>query len=277
MQRFIKRSLIAIAIILSLANFVLAGSGPQLIEAPLSKEFLEWRESLNENKVSTKQDKFPNGYVPFPVDLSYLADNPPREDSDGKVKALAIPATYDLRNVGGKSYVTSVKSQSPYGTCWAHAAMGAMESNYLMQGGSELDLSEMHLAWYTFKNSDKSKALHNMTSSSFSSVMNHGGNPLYSAALYSRLAGPVLESALPYPTQPSEGTPEAYTRILRLRDLFYMDRCGTVNVNESKTQRNIVKQRIIKNGSVVVHYNNDSSAYNKTSSNGTAFYTTGKK
>ena len=279
MQRLIKRSIIAVAIILSFANFVLAESEPQLVDAPLSKEFLEWRESLNEDKVSTKQDKYPNGYVPFPVDLSYLAKNPPREDSDSRVRPLAIPDKYDLRNVGGKSYITSVKSQGQYGTCWAHAAMGAMESNYLMNSGSELDLSEMHLAWYTFKNSDKSKALYNMTSSSYSSVMNHGGNPLYSAALYSRLAGPVLETSLPYPkveTIPSKATPEEYPRILRLRDLFYLNRSGTVNVNESDTQRNIVKQRVIKNGSVVVHYNSDYTAYKKTASNGTAFYTTEK-
>ncbi|MBQ7561348.1 MAG: putative Ig domain-containing protein [Synergistaceae bacterium] len=275
MQRFIKRSLIAIAIILSLANFVLAGSEPQLIEAPLSKEFLEWRESLNKDKVSTKQDKFPNGYVPFPVDLSYLADNPPREDSDGKVKTLSIPETYDLRSVSGKSYVTSVKNQGDYGTCWAHAAIGAMESNYLVNGGSTLDLSEMHLAWYTFKNSDKTQALYNMTSSNYDSVMNHGGNVLYPAAIYTRLSGPVLESEVPYPTQPSGSTPEDYTRVLRLRDIYFLSKLETTNINDSSTQRDIVKQRIIKNGSVVVSYESSSNYY-RNSSGETTFYTTGQ-
>ena len=274
MQRLIKRSIIAVAIILSFANFVLAESEPPIIESPLSPEFLEWRESLNENKVSTKQDKYPNGCVPFPIDLSYLADDPPREDSGKTVKALDIPEAYDLRDVNGKSYVTSVKSQGQYGTCWAYATTGAMESNYLVNGGSSnIDLSEMHLAWYTFKNSDKSKALYNMTTSDYDSVMNHGGLIHYPTALYSRLAGPVLESEVPYPTQPSGQTPEDYTRFLRLRDVFFLSKLETTKVNSSTTQRNIVKQRIMKNGAVVASYKNNYDAYNKTASNGTAYYT----
>ena len=99
MKRFMKRSIIAIVIVILFANFVLAESEPQIIEAPFSQEFLEWRDSLNENKLSTKQDKYPNGYVPFPVDLSYLADNPPR--SKELSKNATIPTKYDLRNISG--------------------------------------------------------------------------------------------------------------------------------------------------------------------------------
>ena len=170
----------------------------------------------------------------------------------------AIPSAYDLRNVDGKSYVTSIKNQNPWGTCWAHAAIGAMESNYLKKGGDTLDLSEMHLAYFTYINADKTKAFDQ--NYSVSRVLDEGGNSYYPAALYSRLDGPVLESEVPYPTTPSKNTPESYTRVLRLREVYYLN-FSNINVNVSDTQRNIVKRRIMDTGAVVANYYDDDNGY----------------
>ena len=54
-----------------------------------------------------------------------------------------LPESFDLRHVqtpGGEvSYVTPVRLQNPYGTCWGYAAIGAAESSLLSSGLAALD------------------------------------------------------------------------------------------------------------------------------------------
>ncbi len=122
-------------------------------------------------------------------------------------EASGYPATFDLRNVGGANYVTPVRSQAPYGTCWGFAAIAAAESSILGAGIGEgydvntLNLSEKQLAFFS------AKALDDPTSSqngegqyvedfiSIYSLMNRGGNVCIAASVMAQGIGPQHEDA----------------------------------------------------------------------------------
>ncbi|MDO4443774.1 MAG: C1 family peptidase, partial [Slackia sp.] len=71
--------------------------------------------------------------------------------------ASSLPSRFDLRDVDGVSYVTPVKNQNPWGSCWAFSTLSALESNLIMQGAasadpaasSYIDLSERYLAYFS--------------------------------------------------------------------------------------------------------------------------------
>ena len=215
---------------------------------------------------------FRTGYLPSPVDLSHLAKNPPKTVRT----AEALPASYDLRD---HIRMPPVKSQAPFGTCWAHSAMASIESNAIKQGIlTSPDLSEFHLAWFAYADKRPGKGFtpsdlsEEYGNEPFDPILDQGGDDLKALALLTRPAGPTDEVYAPYPTsydhEPLPGVPEdtsLYPRELSVKEAKFV-----VKPDSSAEGRELLKRLILENGAVSVAYyvddyqknlSNDQSAY----------------
>jgi C1A family cysteine protease len=166
--------------------------------APLNPAFLSWQKKrriakptpnpaltnaqsrlkmLNASSTTAPDETLDFGLIPETFDSSYLANL--NLGLDCGVQDT-LPSKYDMRTIG---LLTPVKNQNPYGTCWAHATLGALESGLRKSESATYDFSENNMV-----------NLHG-----WDWGFSEGGNATISSAYLLRWDGPVLESSDPYP------------------------------------------------------------------------------
>ncbi len=199
--------LLATAVFLSLPSLALAAD---LQGAPLNPAFVEYQEKLSQQR-SAPEEGMPLGRIPSPLDLSHI-----QGPVFGGLQTAAFPSAYDLRNVGGRNYVTPVRNQNPYGTCWSFAVFGSLESNSLVaSGGSGTpDYSEWHLSYFAYiDQSPTMPGFGNYTTADLPGIFDLGGEDWKGTAILARHTGAVAESTSPYNGAYPTGN-EANQRIL---------------------------------------------------------------
>ena len=219
----------------------------------------------------------PNGYIPSPahgtraVTDAYLAgDMDTYYRLSGKTATRdTLPSKYDSRNY---NYVTSVKNQNPYGSCWAHAAMASVES-YMIKFGvpvgtgaaatTSLNLSETQHCFFNYTSAYDAEGLLSGDKSSCSDgCLDQGGNGEMSAYTLQRWAGAADESqsALTY----SKASTVASSGL----DSKYAYQYNVSHVQNSEwipgSDIEAVKAAIMKYGAGNISYYESGSAYTYT-------------
>ncbi|MBQ7836361.1 MAG: hypothetical protein IJ389_03815 [Clostridia bacterium] len=163
-------------------------------------------------------------------------------------------------------YITSVKNQNPYGTCWAHSTCSLAESWLWKEGfaSSSLNLSEYQLSYFIYK--ERYDPLGNLTGDytrykGSGSAFNEGANFFLASTALASWMGLTYESSIPY------GAPTTYYSTAKAYEAAYrMTDARWFSMSDIKAAKNY----IIENGAIGADYYHNDSYYIKKSS--TSYY-----
>ena len=186
--------------------------------------------------------------LPCTSEISYLSSFEPV--SSPEYDDAQFPQKYDLRDYG---IVTPVRSQGDYGTCWAVCATESLETHILKNNyESDIDLSEWHLAYFTFANNG-------VVSSLADNIFRNGGNNTSAVASLSKWVGAAYEERAPYDSSQTLDESIKFTSDYLVQDAYNVRPWLSSNKSYSVP---FIKKLVYDKNAISVFYNSSRDYYN---------------
>lgn len=171
-----------------------------------------------------------------------------------------LPSKYDSREYG---YVTPVKNQGSYGTCWAFSTLAAAESSLLAQGKAEqgkLDLSERHLAYFHYHPAADPLGL--MAKDSYKPApgkdyLGLGATPMMATFTLASWKGAAAEQSAPY-SGITAGTAGNLSKSIAYTDEYHLQQAYWISMKD----RADVKEKVMAYGAAAISYVDNNSYWN---------------
>ncbi len=206
------------------------------------------------------------GYIELPEDrdVSVVDESAPVYGYDDEIAPLLenpLPSEY----IPEKGTLPLTRSQSPYGTCWAHSSMALAEIDMMRNGGaaSSVDYSELHLAYFSYGGevNDPLGGLEGDSNTcAEANFLNQGGNLALSQYVLVNWVGAADESIAPY-SQAETALKSGLDKELAFTDVAHLQNSFMVSLQDN---RDIAKRMIQKYGALGTSYCDSNQFYNAT-------------
>ena len=194
---------------------------------------------------------------------------PDRKTADQEFNKGGYPAVYPSGGIQSiRMMYPPTRSQSPYGTCWAHAVAACADFDMVKNHGKTaytFDVSELQLAYYTYHpaidrlgylNGDVNR----IASGAKDNFLDMGGNSDRSMRTLAQWKGFTYESNIPYSSAANVLSYGLSAGNAYRNDAAKLEKAYIVDVKENQ---NAVKEAVMQYGAVAISYEYELKYYNK--------------